>query len=80
MASVRSTHAAKYRNRTNQRSGRKQWFGVARGLNFVISVQENDWVRFLYLAACRGTRGKKSIGYFAALNNISVPESVLRVF
>ena len=73
-------YAAKYRNRTDQRSGRKQWFVVASGLNFVISVQGNDWVRFLYLAACRGTRGKRSIGYFAALNNICVPESVLRVF
>ena len=45
-------HAANYRNRTDQRSGRKQWIGVARGLKFVISAQGNDWVRFLYLAAC----------------------------
>ena len=28
------------------------WFGIARWLKFVISVQGNDLVRFLYLAAC----------------------------
>ena len=46
------THAAKYRNRSDQQSARKQWSDVARGLKFVISVQGNDWERFLYLAAC----------------------------
>ena len=66
MASVRGTHAAKYRNRTDQRSGKKQWFGVAPGLNFVISVQGNDLVRLVYLAAGRGTRGKRFIGYFVS--------------
>ena len=45
-------YAAKYRNRSDQQSARKQWSGVARGLKFVISVQGNDWERFLYLAAC----------------------------
>ena len=45
-------HAAKYRNRSDQQSARKQWSGVARGLKFVISVQGNDWERFLYLVAC----------------------------
>ena len=45
-------HVAKSRNRTDQRSWRKHWFGVARGLKFVMSVQGNDRVRFLYLAAC----------------------------
>ena len=29
------------------------------------------------MAAIRGTRGKRSIGFFAALNNISVSEGVL---
>ena len=38
-------HAAKDRNRTDQRSRRKQWFGVARGLKCVISVQGNDHSR-----------------------------------
>ena len=46
--------------------GKKQWFGVAPGLNFVISVQGNDLVQFLYLAACRRTRGKRFIGYFVS--------------
>ena len=32
------------------------------------------------MAAIRGTRGKRSIGFFAALNIISVSEAVLRVF
>ena len=51
-ATLTLKHAAKSRNRTDQRSERKQWFGVARGLKFVMSIQENDWVRFLYLAGC----------------------------
>ena len=32
------------------------------------------------MASVRGTRGKRSIGFFAALNNISVAEGILRVF
>ena len=31
------------------------------------------------MASIRGTRRKRSIGFFAALNNISVSEAVLRV-
>ena len=51
--STNNRYAAKYRNRSDQQSARKQWSGVARGLKFVISVQGNDWERFLYLAACQ---------------------------
>ena len=53
MAELNDRLPTKSRNRTDQRSGRKHWFGVAKfGLKFVTSVQGNDWVRFLYLAAC----------------------------
>ena len=47
MAAIVNKLAAKYRNCTDQRSGKKKhWFGVgahSRGLKFVISVQVNDW-------------------------------------